>query len=374
MDWANLDVQAWLTSERQLMLLRAVIILVVGLLLARLASATLGRVLKKRATAHEAMIFRRLVYYPILALTLMGVLHQLGFNMGVLLGAAGILTVAVGFASQTSVSNLISGLFLIIERAFVVGDVIKVSGITGEVLSVDLLSVKLRTFDNLYVRLPNAEILSAPVVNLTHFPIRRFDMKVGVAYKEDIPRVREVLAEVADRNPLCLDQPEPLYIFKGFGDSALEMQFSVWAKRENYLSLINSIQEEIKAAFDAAGIEIPFPHRTLYTGSVQRHRGLPRAHRAARFVALGVLRLARSAAAPDPALAPEVDQEQCDDHHHRAQGHQVAKAPAQFRHIPWGSRVEVHAVEPRDEAEGDEEGRDDSQHFHDLVHPVADAG
>ena len=78
----------------------------------------------------------------------------------------------------------------------------------------------------------------------------------------------EVLAEVADRNPLCLDEPAPVYIFKGFGESSLDMQFSVWTKRENYLALLNSIYLEIKAAFDAAGIEIPFPHRSLYTGSV----------------------------------------------------------------------------------------------------------
>jgi small-conductance mechanosensitive channel len=73
---------------------------------------------------------------------------------------------------------------------------------------------------------------------------------------------------VADRNPLCLDEPKPLFIFLGFGDSSLQIQFSVWAKRENFLDLRNTLQEEIKIGFDAAGIEIPFPHRTLYAGSV----------------------------------------------------------------------------------------------------------
>ena len=195
-------------------------------------------------------------------------LHQLGFKLSVLLGAAGVLTVAIGFASQTSASNLISGLFLIAERPFVLGDVITVENTTGEVLSIDLLSVKLRTFDNLYVRVPNESIIKTRITNLTYFPLRRADISVAVAYKEDLPKVREVLTAVADANPLCLDEPEPLFIFKGYGDSALEMQFSVWGKRENFLDLRNSIQLEIKAAFDEAGIEIPFPHRTIYTGAV----------------------------------------------------------------------------------------------------------
>jgi small-conductance mechanosensitive channel len=250
------------------MLLRAAGTLVVGLAVARFAAASVARFLRKRTKAHEVMLFRRLTYYPILAVILLTVMHQLGLKVSVLLGAAGILTVALGFAAQTSASNLISGLFLILERAFVVSDVIRIGDVTGEVLSVDLLSVKLRTFDNLFVRVPNSEIIGSKVTNLTHFPIRRIDLKVGVAYKEQIPRVREVLAAVADANPHCLDDPPPLYIFQGYGDSALEMQFSVWAKRENFLLLRNSIQEEIKAAFDEAGIEIPFPHRTLYTGAV----------------------------------------------------------------------------------------------------------
>jgi len=163
---------------------------------------------------------------------------------------------------------LISGLFLIAERPFAIGDIIKVGDRTGEVLSIDLLSVKMRTFDNLYVRLPNESMIKSEVINLTKFPIRRIDLQIGVAYKENIAKVRDVLFRVADKNPLCLEEPIPLFIFQGFGDSSLNIQFSVWVKRENYLNLRNSIQEEIKVAFDEEDIEIPFPHRTIYAGSV----------------------------------------------------------------------------------------------------------
>ena len=138
---------------------------------------------------------------------------------------------------------------------------------TGEVLSIDLLSVKLRTFDNLFVRIPNESLIKSEVTNLTRFPIRRFDLLLGVAYKEKISLVRDVLMAVADKNPLCLDEPAPIFVFVGFGDSALNIQFSVWGKRENFRDLRNSLQEEIKQAFDSAGIEIPFPQRTVHLQS-----------------------------------------------------------------------------------------------------------
>jgi small-conductance mechanosensitive channel len=269
--WLNdLGLGGFVTPEQLSTLLRAVLILVIGLLAARLVAAAAGRTVGARMGKQESMLARRFVFYGLTGLTLAMTLNELGFQLSVLLGAAGILTVAIGFASQTSASNLISGLFLIAERPFVVGDVITVEGQTGEVLSIDLLSVKLRTFDNLYVRVPNESIIKARVTNLTHFPIRRADLKIGVAYKEDLPRVRRILMRVADANPLCLDEPEPLFIFTGYGDSSLDMQFSVWGKRENFLELRNRMYLEIKAAFDAEGVEIPFPHRSLYAGEATR--------------------------------------------------------------------------------------------------------
>ena len=265
---SNLGMSDIFTSERVLGIGRAVLILVVGVLVARVASRTAERGMRRHVSVQEAMLVRRLSYYVLLGLVVTSALHQLGFKLGVLLGAAGVISVALGFASQTSVSNLISGLFLIVERSFVVGDLLEVNGRVGSVISIDLLSVKLRTFDNLMMRVPNEEMIKTTVVNLTRFPIRRLDLQIGVAYKEDTERVRKILFDVADRNPICLDEPSPLFIYKGYGDSALELQFSVWAKRENFLLLRNTMQEEIKMAFDEQGVEIPFPHRTLYTGSV----------------------------------------------------------------------------------------------------------
>lgn len=247
---------------------RAVIILIVGGAVAKAAGSAIRRFsLRRQIEAQREALARRAVFYTMLVLAFLAALHQLGVNLSVLLGTAGILSVAIGFASQTSASNIISGLFLIGEKAFVIGDVIQVGTETGEVISIDLLSVKLRTYDNLYVRVPNETLIKSNVINLTRFPIRRYDMQVGVAYKEDLARVHAVLEELADRNPLCLTEPKPLFIFLGFGDSSVNLQFSVWARREKYLDLRNTLSLEVKNAFDEAGIEIPFPHRSLYTGS-----------------------------------------------------------------------------------------------------------
>ena len=264
---SDLGLGDFMTPERLSMLVRVALILLIGLPLARLAGAAAGRAFGARLGKQESMLARRIAFYGLAGLTFAAALNQLGFNLSVLLGAAGILTVALGFASQTSASNLISGIFLIAERPFVVGDVINVEGQLGEVLSIDLLSVKLRTFDNLYVRVPNESIIKTRVTNLTHFPIRRFDIDIGVAYREDVGTVVEVLADVADKNPYCLDEPEPIILFKGFGDSALQFLLGVWFAKADFLTLRNSILRDIKERFDAEGIEIPFPHRTLYAGS-----------------------------------------------------------------------------------------------------------
>jgi len=255
------------TAERIVGVVRALVILVAGLALARLTAMGVARSLSRRLPPQERLLLRRVVFYTFAGLIVATSMHQLGFKLGVLLGAAGVLTVALGFASQTSASNLISGLFLIFERPFIIGDVIEVDGQAGEVLSIDLLSVKLRTFDNQLVRVPNESIIKSRVYNKTHFPIRRVDVQLSVAYKEDLRRVRQILLDVADRNPLCLSEPNPLFLFLRYGDSGLEIQFSVWSARQTYVETMTSVKIEIKEALDAAGIEIPFPHRTLYVGA-----------------------------------------------------------------------------------------------------------
>lgn len=248
-------------------LIRVLVLLFVGLPVILWISRWVRGWVTRSSNPQRGLIIGKLIWYLGLAAVVVSVLTELGFSLAPLLGAAGIVGIALGFASQTSVSNVISGFFLMGEEPFRVGDVIELGATKGRVLSIDMMSVKLQTFDNRFVRIPNETIIKSEVVNMTRFPIRRVDVKVGVAYKEDLPRVHDVLKEVARKNPLCLMEPEPVIIFEGYGESSLNYLFAVWATRENFLHLKTSIHEEIKAAFDAAGIEIPFPHRTLYVGA-----------------------------------------------------------------------------------------------------------
>ncbi len=256
------------TGTQLASLIRAVLFVSIGWLIALLSGKAAKRLLQKHTDSHHLQLWRRGIFYTVFILFTLSAMRELGFDLSILLGAAGILTVALGFAAQTAASNLISGLFLLFEKPYKVGDLIKVGTTSGEVLSIDPLSLKLRTFDNLYVRIPNETLIKSETTTITRFPIRRIDITLGVAYKEDIGKVRTVLKEVAHNNPLCLEEPKPLFIFQGFEESSLDIQFSVWVRRESFLELKNSIHEEIKNAFDSEEIEIPFPHRTLYSGSI----------------------------------------------------------------------------------------------------------
>ena len=221
------------------------------------------RLTRNRLTPQGRMVAQKTVVYAGGVIVLINVLAALGVNLNAILGAAGIAGIAIGFASQTSISNLISGLFLISEKPFAVGDVIQAGDTTGVVLSIDLMSVKIRTFDNQFVRVPNQELLSGKLTNVTRFPIRRMDIPLRLSYKTDLQRLRTVLLELARQNPWCLDEPEPLILFSGFGESSLEVLLGLWFVKDDFLVLKNSIMLAIKERFDAEGIRFGLPHRTL---------------------------------------------------------------------------------------------------------------
>jgi small-conductance mechanosensitive channel len=259
-------ISEFLSTERVAVISRVAVLVLAGLPFVLYLGSWTKKYVEKRFSAQQGMVAGKAVQYIGFLIVIVTVFYELGFSLTPLLGAAGIVGIAVGFASQTSVSNIISGLFLIAEKPFQVGDMVNINDVTGFVLSVDILSVKIRTFDNKYIRIPNENIIKSQVTNITRFPIRRIDINIGVAYKEDIEHVREVLKDIAAKDPLCLQEPEPIVVFNGYGDSSINFLFAVWTIKENWLTVNNSIKEKVKVRFDEEGIEIPFPHRTLYTG------------------------------------------------------------------------------------------------------------
>jgi len=235
-----------------------------GFFLLRFLSALLNRVTRKYLSQQYSMLLRKAIQYTGAVIVLFIILSVLGLKITALLGAAGIVGIAVGFAAQTSMSNLISGLFLISEKPFQIGDAIRVGDKTGVILSIDLLSVKIKTFDNQYIRIPNSVLINTELTNVTRFPIRRLDIKFSVAYRTDVTRLRRVLLEVAGSNPHCLDEPEPLIVFTDFGDSGLQFLFGVWFYKPDYLELRNSLMQQIKESFEAEDIQFAYPARMLY--------------------------------------------------------------------------------------------------------------
>ncbi|MEM8963860.1 MAG: mechanosensitive ion channel family protein [Acidobacteriota bacterium] len=252
-----------LTPERITALIGSVLIFLIGLVVARVVSFLVARPLKRPTDVQRVILIRRVVFYSVLLFFTLTALRQAGLNLDILLGAAGILTVALGFAAQTSVSNLISGLFLLAERPFSIGDLVTIDDVTGEILSIDWLSVKIRKFDNVLVRIPNETVLKTKTFTATRYPIRRVDMMLSLDYATDLRQAVDVLKTVTDSNPLALDEPRPVFFFRGFDDNCITLQFSAWTFTKNYFTLKNELFFEIKEAFDKSGIQFPFPQRTI---------------------------------------------------------------------------------------------------------------
>ena len=249
-------------------ILVAIILCFIGFLIARLVSNTFIRTVGNRLNAHQRLLWRRGIFYFIFLLFIMTSLREAGFKLSVFLGAAGILTVALGFASQTSATNLISGLFLIGEGSFEVGDTIQITlirgqTIEGQVISIDLLSVKLLTLDNVYIRLPNEQLIRTPVMNLSKYPIRRIPITLAINFHEDIIKVRQVLLDVAAKYPLVMDDPKATVTVTAFRESSIELLFAVWCRQENALKVRDEMQERVRNGFLENQIEIPVPKMGL---------------------------------------------------------------------------------------------------------------
>ncbi|MFA5330694.1 MAG: mechanosensitive ion channel family protein [Prolixibacteraceae bacterium] len=250
--------------------IRIVFILIIGSGSIHLVSFLIKRSLHKHLSRQRMMLISRTIIYTGYIGMVLIVIRELNYDLTALFGAAGVVGIVIGVASQTSIGNIISGLFLVGEKSFELGDVVRIGDKTGTVYSIDLLSIKIRTFDNLLIRIPNQTVISTELVNVTKFPIRRLDFLVGVAYKEDLRKVKSILESVARNNPLCLEEPEPMILYQNFGDSSINLIFAVWFEKANYQDVKNSVFIEIKEAFDREGIEIPFPHISVYAGEASK--------------------------------------------------------------------------------------------------------
>ncbi|QEN07966.1 mechanosensitive ion channel family protein [Oceanispirochaeta crateris] len=244
-------------------LFRIAILMLSGVLIIRTIRFFMDRTFFKKSNLQNKMLISKLVNYSGFLILFIIILSELGIKLSALLGAAGIIGIAVGVASQKSLGNIISGFFMVTEKSFEIGDVITVGDKTGTVYSVELLSIMLKTFDNLLIRIPNETLISTDVINITRFPIRRMDLYLRVAYDSDLSLVKEVLQTVAKCNVNCLDEPNPFILIKTFEESGIGIQYGIWFEKTNYVETRNTIVQDVLAGFKSAGIVIPYPHITV---------------------------------------------------------------------------------------------------------------
>lgn len=194
-------------------------------------------------------------------------LNLLGISLNNFAVIAGGLSVGIGFGMQTIISNFISGLILLFDRAIQPGDIIEVNGVWAKVMSVNIRNTEVQTFENAKIFLPNSTLIANQVTNWTHrndVRIRR-DVMVGVAYGSDVQLVKKLMLEAAQEHPAVMSTPEPWVIFNNFGASSLDFIVRFWVRHVDLgLSTCSEIRETIDARFREHGVEIPFPQMDVH--------------------------------------------------------------------------------------------------------------
>lgn len=258
-DWLQL-LEAW-----GLRLLAALAIFMVGRWLARRLSAGLGRVLG-RANVDSTLsgFLGNIAYAVMLVLVIMTALAAIGIpttSMFAVLGAAGL---AVGLALKDSLSNIASGVMLIVLRPFRAGDHVVIAGQEGTVLEIRVFQTRLRAFDHRVVILPNSEITTAPIINHSQLPQRRFEVTVGVGYADDLRKAREVLLKIATNDPQILADPAPMVQVVSLGESSVSLTLYAFTRNEDFGDARSRVIEAIRNELIGNGLNIPYPQRDLH--------------------------------------------------------------------------------------------------------------
>jgi len=243
------------------------IIMVVGVIIARTVRVLFAKYYAPKLPQDSAKNFGKLIYFGIIILSFLVFTSTTGVDFSGLLVAGGIFGIVIGFATQSVVSNLISGIFLMIEKPVKQGDKIEIPGsdVSGTLLDISTFSVRIRKFDGTIIRIPNESFFTSNIRSLSSTPVRRSEAMVGIAYKEDIDAAISVL-EKAIRNslPFVLILPKPEFRINELADSSINIEILVWHPRDDWDQVGPKLLKVAKNAFDAAGIEIPFPQRVVW--------------------------------------------------------------------------------------------------------------
>ena len=202
----------------------------------------------------DVLASRYIFYFAVIV----HVLGMFGIKFSAIWGAAGIAGVAIGFAAQTSVSNLISGIFIVSEKSIKLGDTIIINGVTGVVDTISLLSVRVHTYDNQMVRIPNSSIINSLLTNNSYNSYRRLLINVSVAYESDLAFALETLKKAPALCPTARTDPAPNAWIEAFEDSGIKLTLVIWFDNPDFITVKNETFIAIKKVFDQAKIEIPY--------------------------------------------------------------------------------------------------------------------
>jgi small-conductance mechanosensitive channel len=256
------------TEVAPLTIILTIVVIVVGFSIAHFARMITTKYIGGRLPSDTRKSMGKVVYYAIIAIALLSALGISGLDLSGIFLAGGIAGIVIGFATQSLFSNLISGIFLQIDKPMRIGDPVLITGklpdVAGVVVEITTLSSRLRMFDGTYVRLPNADVFLSEIRNFSSAAARRVEISVGVAYKEDLGKVISIIKDSLAGTSLVLIEPAPDIFVEKLDESAVVINIWCWAPFSVWFDLKKQLVQQIKEELDKNGIEIPFPQRVLH--------------------------------------------------------------------------------------------------------------
>ncbi|MEM7110130.1 MAG: mechanosensitive ion channel domain-containing protein [Bacteroidota bacterium] len=251
--------------ELGLMIVKAILILVVGLWIIKFLSKSFNRVLEKRNIDSSLLPFLKSLFYNILfVLLVLSVLTSVGIQVTsfiAILGAAGL---AIGLALQGTLQNFAGGVVLLTLRPFKVGDYIEGGGHSGTVREIQIFNTVLITPDNKKIIIPNGGLSNSSITNYSAEPTRRVDLVFGIGYDDDIKKAKDVLEKIVTSDERVLKEPAPQIAVSELADSSINFVVRPWVNASDYWGVNFDLKEKVKIEFDKEGISIPFPQRDIH--------------------------------------------------------------------------------------------------------------
>ncbi|QLD32286.1 mechanosensitive ion channel family protein [Mannheimia varigena] len=246
-------------------ILLAIAIFVIGKFLARVISTLLGKAALKSTKDEMLQSFiSSISYFLLLLIVVIAGLSQLGINTSSLVALIGAAGLAIGLSLQNSLQNFAAGVMLLIFKPFRKGDLIETGGMTGVVEQMGLLVLELRTGDNKTVLLPNGKVFSDSIVNYSNNPTRRIDFTFDISYDSNIKEAKEIIERILETNEYVLKEPKPVVAVGALAANSVQLVVRPWVQTPNYWAAYWEITEQIKLAFDNAGVEIPYNQMELH--------------------------------------------------------------------------------------------------------------